>query len=877
MLFYPFFVQFFLMDYKVMAIFADINCFIMRYILTTLLCLALTLPVSAKGNKKSAQEKAVKGVIERTLGYFPDKLYISVTEPTEDRQEYFSTEVKDGKLYIEGSSIVAACRGFYDYVKSNGYGLVTWSINNISLPDRFQDQAKKIVVTPFRHRQYMNVCTFGYTMPYWKWDEWQKELDWMALHGIDMPLSPIGSEAIFARVWRQLGLTEEEIGEFVTGGAHFPWFRMGNMSRLDGGLSQSYYDTSIALEHKIVDRMNELGMSPIYNAFAGFVPKAIGRLYPDVELIRTGWGGGEYYVSTFIKPETDLYKKISLMYIKEWEKEFGKGKYYLADSFNEMDIPFAEKGTQERFNQLASYGKELYSSIREANPDAVWVIQGWMFGYQRHIWDPESIRALFSDVPDDKMLLLDLSVDFNYGIWQNEYTWNYAPKIFGKNWIYSTVPNFGGRTAPIGDLEFYLNGHLKALGSSNKGNLIGYGTAPEGVESNEVTYEAIADAAWSLYYKDTDKWLKDYSVARYGKYPEALDIFWKKMSKSSNMICSSRAQYRLQKRPIDLLGGRYDTSDDHFEAIEAFIGCAEELGDNAVYRTDLAYWAGIYAFGKADILVEKIHECYLKGDNEAAEQYEERFRKLMLMADTFMESHPTSRLQRWCDFARSWGTTAEEQDRYETNARRLVTVWGPGKGPDGLNDYACRIWSGVIRDYYLPRWENYFESRKSGVPFDFNAWEYKFAEEHRPLSPATVYSDICAEARSMVAYCSDIRREEDYTGLLGWSGMELSDSSSRVIHFVTPEALNRIKGIRFTHLRGEDSVRLKKIQINVAGWVRTIKDVDIVIGKDNPVVEVELDVRPDGKRYEFSYMHIVLDETRRMMDSNVSIEWILKD
>ena len=40
----------------------------------------------------------------------------------------------------------------------------------------------------------------------------------MALHGIDMPLSPIGSEAIFARVWRKFGLTEEEIGEFVTGG-----------------------------------------------------------------------------------------------------------------------------------------------------------------------------------------------------------------------------------------------------------------------------------------------------------------------------------------------------------------------------------------------------------------------------------------------------------------------------------------------------------------------------------------------------------------------------------------------------------------------------------------------------------------------------------
>ncbi len=71
------------------------------------------------------------------------------------------------------------------------------------------------------------------------------------------------------------------------------------------------------------------------------------------------------------------------------------------------------------------------------------------------------------------MLLLDLSVDFNYGIWENEYTWNYAKGIYGKPWIYSTVPNFGGRTAPAGALDFYLNGHLNALSSANMGNLVG--------------------------------------------------------------------------------------------------------------------------------------------------------------------------------------------------------------------------------------------------------------------------------------------------------------------------------------------------------------------------------------------------------------------
>lgn len=47
-------------------------------------------------------------------------------------------------------------------------------------------------------------------------------------------------------------------------------------------------------------------------------------------------------------------------------------------------------------------------------------MQGWMFGYQRHIWDYPTLQALVSKVPDDKMLLLDLAVDYNKCFWNSE-------------------------------------------------------------------------------------------------------------------------------------------------------------------------------------------------------------------------------------------------------------------------------------------------------------------------------------------------------------------------------------------------------------------------------------------------------------------------
>lgn len=35
----------------------------------------------------------------------------------------------------------------------------------------------------------MNVCTFGYSYVHWDWSRWEREIDWMALNGINMPLA----------------------------------------------------------------------------------------------------------------------------------------------------------------------------------------------------------------------------------------------------------------------------------------------------------------------------------------------------------------------------------------------------------------------------------------------------------------------------------------------------------------------------------------------------------------------------------------------------------------------------------------------------------------------------------------------------------------
>ena len=102
---------------------------------------------------------------------------------------YYEYSVKDGILHLKGSDNVSLCRGFYDYVKTHRLGMYTWSGNNIRLPEELPAASSVRVESPFRNHYYFNVCTYGYTMPYWDWARWEQEIDWMALHGINMPLA----------------------------------------------------------------------------------------------------------------------------------------------------------------------------------------------------------------------------------------------------------------------------------------------------------------------------------------------------------------------------------------------------------------------------------------------------------------------------------------------------------------------------------------------------------------------------------------------------------------------------------------------------------------------------------------------------------------
>ena len=108
------------------------------------------------------------------------------------------------------------------------------------------------------------------------------------------------------------------------------------------------------------------------------------------------------------------------------------------------------------------------------------------------------------------MIIIDLGNDYPKWVWSTEQTWKVHDGFYGKKWIFSYVPNFGGKNTMTGDLDMYASSSVKALRAANKGNLIGFGSALEGLENNEVVYELLADMGWSSDSIDLDDWMKIY-------------------------------------------------------------------------------------------------------------------------------------------------------------------------------------------------------------------------------------------------------------------------------------------------------------------------------------------------------------------------------
>jgi alpha-N-acetylglucosaminidase len=646
---------------------------------------------------------AARKVLERSFGSGAASFDL-VLDPTLDTLDSFEVGAAGGRVHVRATSPVALVRGAYHFLRSTSRGMISWSGSRVDLPAVIPDRPAVRVASPYRFRQYLNICAFGYSTPFWDWARWEKEIDWMALHGVNMPLAMAGQMSVWQRVWESFGIPRDSLKDFFVGPAFLPWHWMGNIDRHEGPMPQAFIDRQEELQKKILARMRELGMTPIVPAFSGFVPEPFRRRFPSEKVFEHRlWSKlPEENRSFALIPGSPVFQQIGERFIKEYRRTFGPATYYLADSFNELDVPVS---AEHRYEELAGYGEAVYESIRRGDPDGVWVMQGWLFNNAAKFWDTTSTHALLSRVPDDRMIIVDLANEEFHG-------WKVQKSFYGKQWFYSIIHNFGGNTPLRGNIRIYASDPTIAVNDPTRGRLVGFGMSPEGIENNEAVYELLSDMGWRREAADLESWLHDYASARYGSTNPNVDRAWQLIRDAAySGTRSHRGRFGFQWRPALQVASELFDDPRMEEALDLMLGEAGKFTGSSLYTSDLVDVA-CYAVGnRIDRTLAAATRAHVEGSAARRDSLAEAADLMMRQLDGILNIRPDLRLERWISTARARGTTAEEQALMERNARRQVTVWG---GPD-LHEYASKVWSGLVRDYYAPRWRLFFSLLREGA------------------------------------------------------------------------------------------------------------------------------------------------------------------
>lgn len=675
----------------------------------------------------------VNGLLERIDPGASKKFIIQVKKGQSD---FFELDQKGDKVVIRGNNYVNIATGLNWYLKYYAGIHLSWNGMTAKLPESLPK-----VSTPVRKetnlslRYDFNYCTYSYTMAFWDWERWEKEIDWMALHGINLPLAVVGQECVWKNMLEKLGYTKEEINKFIAGPAFLAWWAMNNLEGWGGPNPDSWYTQQEALQKKILKRMREYGIEPVFPGYSGMVPhdanKKLGLNVTEPAL----WNG--FTRPAFLLPTDSRFNEIASLYYKELEKLFGKANYYSMDPFHELE----DAGSVD----FDAAGKAVLKAMKDVNPKATWVIQGWTENPR-----PEMIKNL----NNGDILILDLFSECR-PMWGIPSIWKREKGYEQHDWLFCMIENFGGNVGLHGRMDQLLNNFYLTKNNPLAAHLKGIGLTMEGSENNPVMFELMCELPWRPEKFTKEEWLKDYLFARYGVRDEKITQAWSILADGiyncpfgnnqqgphESIFCGRPGLNNFQASSWSKMQNYYDPTSTE-AAARLMLEVADKYKGNNNFEYDLVDIVRQSLSDRGRIVYNQTIADFKSFDKKNFTVHSQEFLNILLAQDRLLGTRSEFRVGRWIEQARNLGTTPEEKNLYEWNARVQITTWGNRvcANDGGLRDYAHKEWNGLLKDFYYKRWAAYWQTLqdvldgKPMVELDYYAMEEPWTLAHNPYA-----------------------------------------------------------------------------------------------------------------------------------------------
>ncbi len=177
----------------------------MKKLMALVVATALSLPLFAV--------EVIDGMLERIDLGLSRKIKVEIVADSVDRFELSQQGIRP---LVRANNPISAAVGINWYLKHCAGVHLSWNSMTASLPDTLPPVKEHVVrTTDLKMRYYLNYCTHSYSMAFWNRERWDREIDWMALHGINMPLAITGTDVLWRNVMRRLGYSDDKIRVFA--------------------------------------------------------------------------------------------------------------------------------------------------------------------------------------------------------------------------------------------------------------------------------------------------------------------------------------------------------------------------------------------------------------------------------------------------------------------------------------------------------------------------------------------------------------------------------------------------------------------------------------------------------------------------------------
>lgn len=663
---------------------------------------------------EASAQTPVDDLVERIEKGASKKFIFEITD-AESEEDFFELSSKRGKIIVEGNNWVSIAVGLNWYLKYYAGVQVTRDNPTPQLNYLPKVESKVRLSTDLLLRYYLDVQSASHASAYWSAQRWQQEIDYMALHGVNMPLVTTGVSEVYRSMLRKLGYNTAEVQSFLPHPAYEGWWLDGKIEGWGAPVSEDFTAARAEVGRFAVDEMRKWGIEPVLMGYNGMMPS-------DSTGVQTQWNG--ITSPKVYNPTSKEFAEYAKVYYEELEKVYGKARYYLVNP-----IKLTESGNVPNSREE---GEAIFASIKNAVPTATWVVG---------VEDANPTTELIDYIPRGELIVVDRNID-RLPEWGDK-TSRLARKegFVGQRWIYAAKVDYDGRGDMYGNISRIVGGYYVARESGADFSMVGVGVANDGVRGNDILFEVMYELPWSGEKLNVVEWTNRYVEARYGTESVRLKEAWRILLNTlyspkytSEQRGASQSVFAARPALIVPRVSTEGTTDIYYdgeklkEALRIMLSAASEVQNRENFEADLVdvAMAVLSNYGKETL--EKIRDAFNKAEREELKTLTNNFLDAMLLADNLLNSHPQTMVGNYIEEAMKVGGNPWQRDWLRYGARTMISSWGSEVVANDweMHDKTHRLYGGVMADLYAKRWARFFN----------------YIEEKEKLPQGETYYDI---------------------------------------------------------------------------------------------------------------------------------------